>query len=122
MVAATLFLLIAHFVSMSLPACDGCYIQIFPIVMFGIGYSVFASTLWPSIPYVVQAKTVGTAFGITTAIQNIGMSFAPTIAGIIHDQTISLDSGYYWVISFILLTHYYSNPFFLQCLLWLGQH
>lgn len=67
------------------------------MVLIGLGYSIFAAALWASIPYVVEARTVGTAFGITTAIQNIGMSFAPTLASMIHDKTSDVDFGYYWV-------------------------
>lgn len=84
---------------MLLKPCDECYTEILPMVMIGIGYSIFAAALWAAIPYVVEARTVGTAFGITTAIQNIGMSFAPTLASKIHDKTIDVDFGYYWVLS-----------------------
>lgn len=58
----------AHFITMFLPACDQCYSEVGPMVLVGIGYSIYAAALWGSIPYVVEAKTVGTAFGICTAI------------------------------------------------------
>ncbi|KAF4321703.1 hypothetical protein BBO99_00001683 [Phytophthora kernoviae] len=48
-----------------------------PLVLQGVAYSVFAAALWPSVPYVVQAKHVGTAYGAITAIQNIGLSLFP---------------------------------------------
>jgi nitrate/nitrite transporter NarK len=41
---------------------------------------------------------VGTAFGIATAIQNIGLTIAPTIVGYIKDKT----GGYYWVCAFFV--------------------
>ncbi|CAI5744989.1 unnamed protein product [Peronospora destructor] len=48
-----------------------------PLVLQGVAYSVFAAALWPSIPYVVEAKHVGTAYGAITAIQNIGLALFP---------------------------------------------
>jgi type IV secretory pathway TrbF-like protein len=49
------------------------------MILIGIGYSAYAASLWACIPYVVEPKTIGTAFGITTALQNIGLSIGPTI-------------------------------------------
>jgi hypothetical protein len=66
---ASLFLLIAHLMNMLLPECEtACYTEVAPLVLVGIGYSIYAAALWGSIPYVVEAKTVGTAFGFCTAI------------------------------------------------------
>ncbi|KAI9989299.1 hypothetical protein PInf_019491 [Phytophthora infestans] len=48
-----------------------------PLVLQGVAYSVFAAALWPSVPYVVEAKHVGTAYGAITAIQNIGLALFP---------------------------------------------
>lgn len=65
---STILLGIGHFITMLLRPCDGCYSEVFPLVLIGLGYSLFAAALWAAIPYVVEARTVGTAFGITTAI------------------------------------------------------
>lgn len=65
-------ILIATFVtSMLLPDCpteEPCYYEVLPLVMCGIGYSIYASVIWGSIPYTVEPRTVGTAYGICTAI------------------------------------------------------
>lgn len=62
-----------------MPACDQCYNEVVVLVMVGIAYSIYASAIWGSIPYVVDPKTVGTAFGFCMAVQNCGLSIAPTI-------------------------------------------
>jgi len=65
---------------MFLPECpteDPCYYEVAPLIMCGIGYSIYASVIWGSIPYTVEPRTVGTAYGICTAIQNIGLAYAP---------------------------------------------
>lgn len=51
------------------------------LISIGVGYSLYAAAIWPSIAYVVEKKCLGTAYGITTAIQNAGLAFVPLISG-----------------------------------------
>lgn len=98
MTGSAFFILAAHLTTMFLP--DGCpdasYMEIIPLVLIGVGFSVYAAALWPSIPYVVEARTVGTAFGVCTAMQNAGLAIGPTIGGAINEATKDIDFGYYW--------------------------
>lgn len=48
-------------------------------VLIGIGYSIYATAIWGSIPYTVPEKVIGSAFGMTTALQNSGLVVAPLI-------------------------------------------
>lgn len=50
-----------------------------PLVGQGLAYSVFAASLWPSVPYVVKSAYIGTAYGLMTAVQNAGMASFPLI-------------------------------------------
>ena len=43
--------------------------------------------LWPSIPLIVRKEQVGTAFGLLTAIQNIGLGLFPILNGLLRDIT-----------------------------------
>lgn len=56
-----------------------------PLVLNGLAYSIYSAAIWGSIPYVVAPNSIGTAFGMATAIQNIGLVIAPTIVGYIKD-------------------------------------
>lgn len=47
----------------------------------GITYSFAASSTWPSIPLVVKDSVVGTAMGITTSMQMIGIGLCNLIVG-----------------------------------------
>lgn len=47
----------------------------------GITYSFAAASMWPSIPLVVSQATVGTAMGLTTSIQMIGIGISNLIVG-----------------------------------------
>ncbi|KAL7546194.1 hypothetical protein ACHAWF_009534 [Thalassiosira exigua] len=54
-----------------------------PLVGQGIAYSLYAAVLWPSVPLTVPKRFTGTAFGVITSIQNIGLALFPLmIAGI----------------------------------------
>jgi MFS family permease len=55
-IMSTVVLLVAHVTNMFLPVCtegEHCYREVFPLVLVGIGYSIYAAALWGSIPYVV---------------------------------------------------------------------
>ncbi len=43
--------------------------------------------MWPSIPLIVRKERVGTAFGLMTAVQNIGLALFPLLNGLLRDLT-----------------------------------
>ena len=102
MCVASSILTMAFLISLMMPECDKCYMPVYPLVITGFGYSVYAACIWSTIPYVVAPSTVGTAFGITTAIQNIGLVMAPTLVGTIKDKTKMIDHGFFWVQIFFI--------------------
>ena len=52
-----------------------------PLILLGVAYSIYAGALWSSIPYVVPAPQLGTAFGLCTSVQNAGLSCVPYLIG-----------------------------------------
>jgi MFS family permease len=42
--------------------------------MMGIAFSLIPAVMWPSVAYVVEESRHGTAYGLMTMIQNIGLS------------------------------------------------
>lgn len=99
---SSVILVVAFFMSMISPECHQCNNEIYPLVMTGVGYSIYAAAIWGSIPYVVPEAAVGSAFGVTTAIQNIGLCIAPTLVGYIRDKTSEIDHGFFWVHAFFV--------------------
>ena len=65
---SSLLLAIAFGISAFLPEKEGSEMEKIPLVLIGIGYSFYCACIWGSIPYTVAPHTVGTAFGICTAI------------------------------------------------------
>eukprot|EP00826_Nyctotherus_ovalis_P027370 TRINITY_DN2139_c0_g1_i6.p1 TRINITY_DN2139_c0_g1~~TRINITY_DN2139_c0_g1_i6.p1 ORF type:complete len:129 (-),score=22.52 TRINITY_DN2139_c0_g1_i6:156-542(-) len=62
------------------------YIVILPLVLCGFSYCFYSAGLWPSIPYAVDKDLLGSAFGITTSIQNVGLALGPVIASAIVNR------------------------------------
>ena len=62
------------------------YLDIPPIasmVWLGATYSVAAASIWPMVALIVEEDTLATAYGLMTAIQNLGLAVAPLISGMI---------------------------------------
>ena len=68
MILSSVILIAAYSTSMTIPACDKCLNEMGPLAMSGIGYSIYASTIWGSIPYTVPSNAVGSGFGLVTAL------------------------------------------------------
>jgi MFS family permease len=45
-----------------------------PMGMMGIAFCLIPAVMWPSVAYIVQENRLGTAYGLMTMIQNIGLS------------------------------------------------
>ena len=44
-----------------------------PMAMMGIAFSLVPAVMWPSVAYIVEERKLGTAYGLMTMIQNIGL-------------------------------------------------
>src|ERR1700730_10352492 len=44
-----------------------------PIAMMGVAFSLIPAVMWPSVAYIVEQSKLGTAYGLMTMIQNIGL-------------------------------------------------
>jgi len=59
----------------------------YPMVLLGAAFVLVPAAMWPSIPLIVAPERVGTAYGVTTAIQNIGLFSFPYLNGMLRDLT-----------------------------------
>jgi MFS family permease len=54
-------------------------------VMIGVAFSLVPAVLWPAVPIVVPANRLGTAYGLMTMVQNIGLTVFNLLAGALND-------------------------------------
>lgn len=45
-----------------------------PMAMMGIAFSLIPGIMWPSVSYIVDQSKLGTAYGLMTLIQNVGLA------------------------------------------------
>jgi MFS family permease len=53
--------------------------------VLGISLSLVPAAMWPAVSRLVEEKRLGTAYGIMTSIQNLGLFAFPMLAGKITD-------------------------------------
>jgi MFS family permease len=77
----------------------GCFLlaAVFPIlaytdanlwittVMIGIAFSLVPAIIWPAVPYLVEPNRLGTAYGLMTMVQAMGLTVINLLAGALND-------------------------------------
>ncbi len=56
------------------------------LVFMGLAYTVYAAALWPAVPSTVQKHQIGTAYGLMTSLQNVGLAIFPLCVGAIRAE------------------------------------
>jgi MFS family permease len=60
---------------------------IVPMAMMGIAFSLVPAIMWPSVAYIVDERRLGTAYGLMTMIQNIGLAGFNLVIGWANDHS-----------------------------------
>jgi MFS family permease len=62
-------------------------ILVLTMAMMGIAFSLVPAILWPSVAYLVDQAKLGTAYGLMTMIQNIGLTGFNLVVGWANDHS-----------------------------------
>ncbi|MCM1110358.1 MAG: MFS transporter [Clostridium sp.] len=65
----------------------GVIVAYVTILVLGASFSLVPASLWPSVPKLVDAKIIGSAYALIFWIQNIGLWLFPLLIGKILDNT-----------------------------------
>jgi len=57
------------------------------MILLGAAFVLVPACVWPSVPLVVDEARVGTAFGLMTGCQNLGLLVFPITNGLLRDAT-----------------------------------
>ena len=68
-------------------AVGGIIIAYVTILILGSSFSLVPASLWPSVPKLVDAKVIGSAYALIFWIQNIGLWLFPLLIGKVLDNT-----------------------------------
>ena len=68
-------------------AVGGIIIAYLTILVLGASFSLVPASLWPSVPKLVDAKVIGSAYALIFWIQNIGLWLFPLLIGKVLDKT-----------------------------------
>ena len=68
-------------------AAGGIIVAYLTILVLGASFSLVPASLWPSVPKLVDAKIIGSAYALIFWIQNIGLWLFPLLIGKVLDQT-----------------------------------
>lgn len=71
---------------------------IIPMSIMGIAFSLVPAVMWPSVALIVDEAKLGTAYGLMTMIQNIGLFLFNLIIGYANDLTGGYTAGM-WIFS-----------------------
>jgi len=69
-----------------LPFSDLVFPVYLPMLMMGVAFSLIPAVLWPSVAYIVEQGKLGTAYGLMTMIQNIGLAGFNLLIGWANDH------------------------------------
>lgn len=82
MLYGAILLMISHLIFALVPAeIFNTTIAILTIVILGVAFSLVPASMWPSIPKIVEDRFLGSAYGLTFWIQNIGLLAVPILIG-----------------------------------------
>ena len=68
-------------------AIGGVIVAYATILVLGSSFSLVPAALWPSVPKLVDAKVIGSAYALIFWIQNIGLWLFPLLIGKVLDKT-----------------------------------
>ena len=66
---------------------------VIPMIILGAAFVLVPAAMWPAVPLIVKKEHVGTAFGLITFIQNIGLALFPYLNGFLRDTTESYSAS-----------------------------
>ncbi len=82
LILGALLMILCHLTfALVVPATQSVLVTFLAIILLGISFSLVPAALWPSVPKLIDAKLLGSAYALIFWIQNIGLYAFPMIIG-----------------------------------------
>lgn len=82
LILGAILMIICHLTfALVVPAYPSAAIAFSAIIVLGISFSLVPAALWPSIPKIMDARFLGSAYSLIFWVQNIGLALFPILIG-----------------------------------------
>jgi MFS family permease len=85
MIFGSVLLIVVHLMFAFLPT--SVVFAYIPMFILGIAFSLVPAAMWPALAKIVPEYRLGTAYGLTFTIQNIGLMIFPYLIGVVVEKT-----------------------------------
>lgn len=86
MVLGSILIIIVHLL-FAVPVLNHWLVAVVLMIILGIGFSLVPSAMWPSVPKIIPAKQLGSAYALIFWVQNIfALMFVPALIGWVLDE------------------------------------
>lgn len=73
---------------------------VIPMALMGLSFSLIPAVIWPSVAIIVKEARLGTAYGLMTVVQAIGLAGLNFLIGWVNDTTAGYNTGM-WIFSIL---------------------
>lgn len=88
LIIGSLLLICCHLVfALVLPVFPSKALALATILVLGVSFSLVPAALWPSVPKVMDARFLGSAYSLIFWVQNIGLFGVPILFGVMLDAS-----------------------------------
>lgn len=82
LMAGAILMILCHLTfALVLPAYPQTWLAFTAIVVLGVSFSLVPASLWPSVPKIMPARFLGSAYSLIFWVQNIGLALFPMLIG-----------------------------------------
>ena len=82
LIGGAVLMIICHLTfALLLPQYPYTWLAFTAIVVLGISFSLVPASLWPSVPKIMEARYLGSAYSLIFWVQNIGLALFPILIG-----------------------------------------
>ncbi|MDE6468158.1 MAG: MFS transporter [Muribaculaceae bacterium] len=82
LIGGALLMIVCHLTfALVIPAYPQPWLAFTAIVVLGISFSLVPAALWPSVPKIMEARYLGSAYSLIFWVQNIGLALFPILIG-----------------------------------------
>ncbi|MCH5222083.1 MAG: MFS transporter [Muribaculaceae bacterium] len=82
LIGGAILMIVCHLTfALLLPVYPSTVLAFSAIIVLGVSFSLVPASLWPSVPKIMEARYLGSAYSLIFWVQNIGLALFPVLIG-----------------------------------------